>query len=72
MITGIFARVATLARVMALARSSVIGMSFTVWNRPLWWSISSMAALAGSIFGVWPLKLAGAVISISSGRGHPW
>ncbi len=67
-ITGIFARVATLARVVALARSSVIGMSLTVWNRPLWWSISNMAALAGSIFGVWPLKLAGALISISSCR----
>ncbi|MCY1428890.1 hypothetical protein D9M71_447890 [compost metagenome] len=33
--TGIFARVAIFARVMALLRSSVIGMSFTVWNRPL-------------------------------------
>ncbi|MDT4822999.1 hypothetical protein FQZ97_562190 [compost metagenome] len=34
-ITGICARLATLARVTALARSSGIGMSFTVWNRPL-------------------------------------
>ncbi|MNE39508.1 hypothetical protein D3C80_1334660 [compost metagenome] len=34
-ITGILARLAILARVTALARNSVIGMSLTVWNRPL-------------------------------------
>ncbi|PAV93021.1 hypothetical protein WR25_20535 [Diploscapter pachys] len=56
--TGIFARLATLARVMALARSSVMGMSLTVWNRPLWWSISSIATLSGSMRGTWPSKLA--------------
>ncbi|MNC34360.1 hypothetical protein D3C75_827910 [compost metagenome] len=57
-ITGIFAKVAILARVMALLRSSVMGMSLTVWNRPLWWSMSSMAVSSGSITGRWPLKLA--------------
>src|SRR5690606_22825262 len=35
-----------------------MGMSFTVWNRPLWWSISSMTASSGSITGAAPLKLA--------------
>ncbi|MNZ10953.1 hypothetical protein D3C78_278130 [compost metagenome] len=33
--TGILASDAIFARVMALARSSVMGMSLTVWNRPL-------------------------------------
>src|SRR5690242_6755122 len=47
--TGTFASVATLASVVALARSVGIGMSPTVWNRPLWWSISSMTALLGSM-----------------------
>src|SRR5262245_5567380 len=65
-ITGILARVATLARVMALARTSVKGMSLMVWKRPLWWSISSMTALLGSIMGFWPLKLAGALMVLSS------
>ncbi|MCY1285426.1 hypothetical protein D9M70_343610 [compost metagenome] len=72
-ITGILARVAILARVMALARNSVIGMSFTVWNSPLWWSIRSNAASLGSILGIWPLKLEGALIVVSSfaQRGRP-
>ncbi|MNE89219.1 hypothetical protein D3C80_1866090 [compost metagenome] len=35
-ITGILARLAIFARVMALARSVVMGMSLTVWNSPLW------------------------------------
>ncbi len=35
-ITGIFARVAIFANAAARARSSGIGMSPTVWNRPLW------------------------------------
>lgn len=49
--TGIRASVATFASVTAFARSSVIGMSLTVWNRPLWWSMSSMTASFGSMTG---------------------
>lgn len=56
--TGIFASVATLASVVALERTSVKGMSLMVWNRPLWWSINSIAALSGSMTGRAPLKLA--------------
>src|ERR1700741_3290810 len=33
--TGIFARVAIFASVMAWVRKSAIGMSFTTWNKPL-------------------------------------
>lgn len=58
-ITGILASEAILARVLASMRKVVNGMSCTVWNRPLWWSISSMATLSGSITGLAPLKLAG-------------
>ena len=49
--TGILLSVAMLARAAARARSSGMGMSPTVWNRPLWWSMSSMAASSGSITG---------------------
>ena len=56
--TGIFARVAILASVVALDRRVGMGMSCTVWNSPLWWSINSMTALSGSILGTCPLKFA--------------
>src|SRR3989442_7463182 len=52
-ITGILHSVAILASAAAWARSLGIGMSFTVWNRPLWWSISSIAASLGSMTGRW-------------------
>ncbi|MNN15012.1 hypothetical protein D3C81_1281070 [compost metagenome] len=57
--TGSLLSVAILARAAARRRNSGMGMSPTVWNRPLWWSISSMAVSAGSIAGRLPLKFAG-------------
>ncbi|MNJ71521.1 hypothetical protein D3C81_1235430 [compost metagenome] len=63
--TGILASVAILANAAARRRSSGIGISPTVWNRPLWWSISSMATLDGSMTGLWLLKLAGVLITFS-------
>ncbi|MCY1209783.1 hypothetical protein D9M72_214470 [compost metagenome] len=63
--TGSLARVAMEASAAARARSSGMGMSPTVWNRPLWWSISSMTASSGSMTGRWPLKLAGADMEFS-------
>lgn len=63
--TGSLHSVAILASAAARRRSSGIGMSPTVWNRPLWWSISSMAVSAGSMAGRLPLKLAGVDISLS-------
>src|ERR1700731_3093285 len=64
-ITGRCESVAILASAAARALSSGIGMSFTVWKRPLWWSISSMTVSAGSMVGFWPLKLAGVPIGLS-------
>ena len=68
--TGILLSVAMLARAAARARSSGMGMSPTVWNRPLWWSMSSMAASSGSITGRWPLKLAGVVMADSEKKNE--
>ncbi|MNF07699.1 hypothetical protein D3C80_2079350 [compost metagenome] len=57
--TGILDSEAILASVAARRRSVVKGMSCTVWNSPLWWSMSSMATFLGSMTGAAPLKLAG-------------
>src|SRR5207249_7557148 len=66
-ITGRLESVAILASAAACALSSGIGMSFTVWKRPLWWSISSMAASVGMITGFWLLKFAGVLMVIPIG-----
>src|SRR5688572_2923228 len=62
--TGIFASEATFASVVAFARRVGIGMSPTVWNRPLWWSMRSMTALLGSMIGLAPLKFAGVLMGV--------
>ncbi|MNN37931.1 hypothetical protein D3C81_1519000 [compost metagenome] len=70
--TGIFASVAIFASVEASRRSVVNGMSCTVWNRPLWWSINSMATLSGSITGFAPLKLAAYGKAFMAGISGEW
>ena len=45
---GIFACSAILASATVLARSSRIGTSLTVWNRPVWWSSSRTTVSFGS------------------------
>ncbi|MNT27946.1 hypothetical protein D3C72_1635990 [compost metagenome] len=62
---GMLARRDSLASAVTWPRSTCCSMSRTSWNKPLWWSISSMTASSGSIIGGKPWKLAGVLMVVS-------